>query len=140
MALFSLPRLIQGHDQSLGRHNDSEVPDRDAISEGSWWIRDDCGYGWSIVSRRRATFIALAYFLNLCPAQETYALNRMHVDLSGHPFVHNMQKPAIQLIQPPGFGHMPDPRSIPSIGQPPVDYVGYTFTKHPIEYVGQKET
>ena len=66
--------------------------------------------------------------------------NRMHVDPSGHPFVHNMQQPAIQLIQPPGFGHMPDPRSIPSIGKPPVGYVGYTFTKHPIEHVGQKET
>ena len=67
--------------------------------------------------------------------------SRMHVDPSGHPFVHNMQQPAaIQLIQPPGLSHMPDPRSIPSIGKPPVGYVGYTFTKHPIEHVGQKET
>ena len=66
--------------------------------------------------------------------------NRMHVDPSGHHFVHNTQQPAIQLIQPPGFGHMPDPRSIPTIGKPPVGYVGYTFTKHPIEHVGQKET
>ena len=66
--------------------------------------------------------------------------NRMHVDPNGHPFVHNLQQPSIQLIQPPGFGHMPDPRSVPSIGKPPVGYVGYTFTKHPIEHVGQKET
>ena len=289
VALFSLPRLSQDHDQSLGRHNDSKVPDRDAISEGSRWIRDDCGYGWSIVSRRRATFFALACLLNLCPAQETYALpaisyqdgaykgrsyygnrdliqllidrgtivgagqeqynealqaaayegyedmikplldrnadvnaqdgkygnvlqaaeygghgdivqqllregvelrsiphiakppvsyavsesnmqqhqmpphappppprvrrlgfsgihgsdnafNHMHVDPSGQPFVHNMQQPTIQLSQPPGFGPIPDPHSIPSVDKPPIGYIGYTFTKHPIKHVGQKET
>ena len=62
VALFSLPRLGQGHDQSLGRHYDSGIPDQDAFSVGYRWIREDCGYGWSIVSRKRATFIALAFF------------------------------------------------------------------------------
>ena len=67
--------------------------------------------------------------------------NRMHFDPNAHHFVHNMQQPAVQLIQPPpGYGHMLDPRSTPSNGKPPVGYVGYTFTKHPIEHVGQKET
>lgn len=74
MALFSLPRLIHDHDQSLRRHDDSGVPDLDSIPEGYRWIRDDCSYGWSVVSRRRATFIALALFLEMCPTQETYAL------------------------------------------------------------------
>lgn len=74
MALFSLPRLIHDHDQSLRRHDDSRVPDLDSIPEGYRWIRDDCSYGWSIVSRRRATIIALALFLEMCPTQETYAL------------------------------------------------------------------
>ena len=66
MALFSLPRLTQNHDQSLGPHDDAEYSDRDAIPKGCQWIRDDCGHGWSIVSRKRTTFIALAFFLNLC--------------------------------------------------------------------------
>ncbi|RSL60460.1 hypothetical protein CEP54_006784 [Fusarium duplospermum] len=30
---------------------------------GYRWVRDDCGRGWSIISGRRATFIALAFFL-----------------------------------------------------------------------------
>ena len=66
--------------------------------------------------------------------------NRMHLEPNVHPFAHNMQQPAIQLIQPQGYGHMPDPRSFPSNGKPPASYVGYTFTKHPVEHVGQKET
>ena len=203
MALFSLPRLSQGHDQSLGRHNDSEVPDRDAISEGSWWIRDDSGYGWSIVSRRRATFLALAYFLNRCPAQETYALpaisyqdgtyrgrsyhsNRDLIQLlidrgttvgagqeqynealqaAVYGGYKDMIKPLLDrnavlnapggkyrnILQAAEYGGHDDIvqqlrevqfnlHSIPSVGKPPVDYVGYTFTKHPIEDVGQKET
>ena len=76
VALFSLPKLIQGHDQSLGRHEDSEIPDRDAISEGNSWTRDNCGYGWSIVSRKRITIFALAFFLAIYRTQnyETYAM------------------------------------------------------------------
>ena len=64
-ALFSLPRLlIQSLDQSLDLHDDGGVSDQDAMSEGHRWIRDDGGRGWSIVLRRRGTFIALASFLN----------------------------------------------------------------------------
>lgn len=64
----------------------------------------------------------------------------VHLDPNGHRFEHNMQQPAIQVIQPPGYGHMPDPRSFSSNGKPPIGYVGYTFTKQSVEHVGQKET
>ena len=64
---------------------------------------------------------------------------RVHLNPSGHGFEHNMQQPAIQVIQPPGYGHMPDPRSLNN-GKPSIGYVGYTFTKHPVEHVGQRET
>ncbi|MCJ1369865.1 hypothetical protein MMC20_001077 [Loxospora ochrophaea] len=63
VALFSLPRLLQGHDQSLVSHDVGGFQDQDTISRGPRWIRDDAGYGWRIVSRRRPTFIALAFFL-----------------------------------------------------------------------------
>ena len=69
--------------------------------------------------------------------------SRLHLDPNAHHIQHNMQQPAIQLIQPNGYGHMPDPRSLPNNGKPAVGtvgYVGYTFTKHPVEHVGQKET
>ncbi|KAL6352032.1 hypothetical protein LRP88_14845 [Fusarium phalaenopsidis] len=33
---------------------------------GYRWVGDDCGRGWSIISGRRATFIALAFFLAKC--------------------------------------------------------------------------
>lgn len=66
--------------------------------------------------------------------------SRVHLEPTGHHFEHHMQQPAIQVIQPPGYGHAPDPRSIPTNGKPPIGYVGYTFTKHPVEHVGQKET
>lgn len=72
VALFSLPRLTQDLDQSLRPHDDLGVPDRDDISKGCWWIRDDCGHGWSIVSRKRTTFIALASFLKLWQAHRKY--------------------------------------------------------------------
>ena len=68
VALFSLPRLSQDHDQSLGPHDGVDIPDRDKMSRGCRWIRDDCGHGWSIVSRKRTTFIALISFLNLWQA------------------------------------------------------------------------
>ena len=245
MALFSLPRLFHDHDQPLRRHDDSGVPDLDSIPEGYRWIKDDCSYGWSVVSRRRATFIALAVFLEMCPTQETYALpaityhdgsymgrsyhgskdliqllidrgaavgagqeqynealqaaaygghgemiqplldkgaevkaqggkygnslqaanygghqyivrqlesnmqaqgfpgidfNRVHLEPAGHHSEHHMQQPTIPVIQPPDYGHTPNPRSFPTNGKPPIGYVGYTFTKHPVEHVGQKET
>lgn len=70
VALFSLPRLTQDHDQSLGPHDDVGVPDRDDMSRGCRWIRDDCGHGWSIVSLKRTTFIALASFLKLWQAHK----------------------------------------------------------------------
>ena len=64
----------------------------------------------------------------------------VQLDPNRHQFEQNMHQPHIQVIQPPGFGHMPDLRSFPSNGKPPVGYVGYIFTKQPVEHVGQKET
>lgn len=64
----------------------------------------------------------------------------VHLDPNAHHFEHNMHQPAIQVIQPPGYGHMPDPRSFPSNGKPPIRYAGYIFTKQPVEHPGQKET
>ncbi|KAM0801423.1 ankyrin repeat-containing domain protein [Usnea florida] len=64
VALFSLPRLIQDQGKSLGPQNGADFRDRDDFSMGYRWVRDDCGKGWSIVSRKRTTFSALAYFLD----------------------------------------------------------------------------
>jgi hypothetical protein len=61
VALFSLPRLNQ--DQEMDSNHVVGFPDRDAMPAGYRWVRDDCGRGWSIISGRRATFIALAFFL-----------------------------------------------------------------------------
>lgn len=61
VALFSLPRLNQ--DQEMDSNDVVGLPDRDTMSAGYRWVRDDCGRGWSIVSSRRTTFIALAFFL-----------------------------------------------------------------------------
>lgn len=65
VAPFSLPRLTQDPDKSLGPCEDGGVLDRDSISKGSRWIRDDCGSGWSVILRKRRTLIALASFLTL---------------------------------------------------------------------------
>lgn len=65
VALFSLPRLVQEKSNSLGAQDDADLRNWDNISIGCRWIRDDCGRGWSIVSRKRITFFALAYVLNL---------------------------------------------------------------------------
>ncbi|KAL1880027.1 hypothetical protein Daus18300_001390 [Diaporthe australafricana] len=62
LALFALPRLDQG--QSAGSDDVIEDdPDREALSAGHKWVRDDCGYGWSLVAARRCTFITFAWFL-----------------------------------------------------------------------------
>jgi len=63
VALFSLPRLDQ--DQDVGSNDVGGIPGRDALSKGCRWVRDDCGRGWSIISRKRTAFIAFAYFLAL---------------------------------------------------------------------------
>ncbi|KAB8252371.1 WD40-repeat-containing domain protein [Aspergillus flavus] len=63
IALFSLPRLTQ--DQDAGSEDVGVLPDRDNTSQGYRWLREDCGRGWSIISRKRSTFIAFAYFLAL---------------------------------------------------------------------------
>ena len=63
---------------------------------------------------------------------------RVHLDPHAHRFEH-MQQPNYHVIQPPDFGHLPDLR-MPSNGKPPIGYVGYIFTKHPAEHVGQRET
>ena len=66
VALFSLPRPpIEDHDQSGGRRDECGVLDRDTIIEGWKYL----GRGWSIVLRKRTTFIAFASFLNLSRAQ-----------------------------------------------------------------------
>lgn len=64
----------------------------------------------------------------------------VHLDPNRHHLEHNMHQPTIQVIQPPGYGHMPDLRTFSSNGKPPIGYVGYIFTKQSVEHVGQKET
>ena len=80
VALFSLPRLIQDQGKSIGPQNDADFGDRDDISIGWRWIRDDCGKGWSIVSRKRTTFIALAYVLNLRHALSVSRIPGSHTE------------------------------------------------------------
>ena len=46
----------------------------------------------------------------------------------------------IHVIQPPGYGHMPDPHAFSTSSKPPIGYAGYIFTKNPLEHAGQKET
>ena len=50
------------------------------------------------------------------------------------------QQPAIHVIQPSGYGFMPEPRPFSTSSKPPIGYAGYTFTKNPAEHMGQKET
>ncbi|RTE84979.1 hypothetical protein BHE90_000419 [Fusarium euwallaceae] len=45
---------------------------------GYRWVRDDCGRGWSIISGRRATFIALAFFLAGCRVGSTNSVDDEH--------------------------------------------------------------
>ncbi|KAI1502966.1 WD40-repeat-containing domain protein [Biscogniauxia marginata] len=61
VALFSLPRLNQ--EQEVDSNHAGGLPDRDAMPASYMWVRDDCGRGWTIISRRRATFITFAFFL-----------------------------------------------------------------------------
>ena len=70
VALFSLPRLTQGQD--VGSNDVGGLPDRDAMSEGCLWVREDCGHGCSIISGKRATFIAFAFFLALYRSQKEH--------------------------------------------------------------------
>ncbi|OCL13569.1 hypothetical protein AOQ84DRAFT_429336 [Glonium stellatum] len=65
IALFALPRSTEGNENSLGSKVVGGVLDQDAMSKGLRWVRDDCGRGWGIISRRRATFIARRRALNL---------------------------------------------------------------------------
>lgn len=71
VALFALPRPNQDYDGSLVS-NDGH-PDQDGMSKSFRWVRDDCGRGWSIISRRRTTFIAIASFLALSRALSVLA-------------------------------------------------------------------
>lgn len=65
----------------------------------------------------------------------------VHLEPNAHHFGHDMHKPTIQLVHPPpGYSNMPDPRSFLGNSKPPIGYIGYTFTKHPAEHPGQKET
>ncbi|KAK5999133.1 Serine/threonine-protein kinase TNNI3K [Cladobotryum mycophilum] len=61
VALFSLPRLSQ--DEDADSQGVGGVLDRDPMPSGYKWVRDDCGRGWSIISNKRATFIAFSFFL-----------------------------------------------------------------------------
>ena len=49
-------------------------------------------------------------------------------------------QPAIHIIQPPGYGHVPGPHSFSTSSKPSISYAGYTFTKGPAEHMGQQET
>lgn len=70
VALFALPRVNHDDGGSLDSNDVCGHPDQDRMSKGFRWVRDDCGRGWSIISRRRTTFIAIACFLALSRAQE----------------------------------------------------------------------
>ncbi|KAI9368519.1 WD40-repeat-containing domain protein [Aspergillus egyptiacus] len=61
VAFFSLPRLT--HDQDAGSEKAVVLQDRENMSQGYRWVREDCGRGWSVISRKRCTFFAFAYFL-----------------------------------------------------------------------------
>ncbi|KAM0798925.1 hypothetical protein BDR22DRAFT_964184 [Usnea florida] len=49
-------------------------------------------------------------------------------------------QPAIHIIQPPGYGHVPSPHSFSTSSEPSISYAGYTFTNDPAEHMGQQET
>ena len=61
VARYSLPRTVQN--PNVSSHYAGDFQDRDVLLKGYWRVRDDCGRGWSIVLRKRAIFISLAYFL-----------------------------------------------------------------------------
>ncbi|KAH0559111.1 hypothetical protein GP486_004323 [Trichoglossum hirsutum] len=65
VALFALPRSIQDHGRSLGSNDVGGFLGRDKMSKTYLWVRDDRGRGWSIISHKRATLFAFAYFLAL---------------------------------------------------------------------------
>ena len=67
IALFALPRLSHDHDQdgSAEAHHASGHSDQDTKSVHSQRGNRNYGYGWSMVLRKRAIFLALTYFSNL---------------------------------------------------------------------------
>ena len=68
VALFALPRLIQNDELSRVSHDAGGLQDQDLLSKGYRWIRNVCGSGWNIISRKRIVFSALASFLALYQA------------------------------------------------------------------------
>ncbi|RSM01593.1 hypothetical protein CEP52_008511 [Fusarium oligoseptatum] len=62
-AWFEHELLMHRNSWEIDSNHFVGLPDRDAMSAGYRWVRDDCGRGWSIISSRRATFIAMAFFL-----------------------------------------------------------------------------
>lgn len=101
IALFSLPRLDgDPEEDSVGPVG---VTDQDVLPKGTLWVREDCGRGWSIVARRRETFMALSFFLE------------MHLRLAGRP---------MRSDSPLGFSEIHLSR-----GKPSTEYGGILVTR-----------
>ena len=74
-ALFALPRRNLNENLSLATGKlVASFQDRDTLSQGFRWVREDCGRGWNIISRKRGTFIAIAYFIELYRHSMKYSL------------------------------------------------------------------
>ncbi|KAK0726730.1 hypothetical protein B0T26DRAFT_637497 [Lasiosphaeria miniovina] len=63
IALFSLPRAPPnenaGSNEVIGL-----LPDQEHVpAAGYKWVREDCGRGWSVIAKKRSTFIAFSAFL-----------------------------------------------------------------------------
>ena len=85
VALFALPKLIMDESQSLRLQNDTGFLDQIDNSIGYRWFRHDYGKGWSILSHKRGTFIALASFLKLWQLQSVFRnLNRLEKALKNN--------------------------------------------------------
>lgn len=60
-------RLIQNDEISRISYGGS-LSDQDVISKGHRWIKNGCGFGWDIISKKRIVFFAFATFLALYQA------------------------------------------------------------------------
>ena len=61
--LFSLPRIAQNEDMKSNQFGG--IADQDPMLHRHRWVREDCGRGWSIISRKRATILTLSAILGL---------------------------------------------------------------------------
>ena len=66
--------------------------------------------------------------------------DHIHLDPNGRHLEHDIHQSANQIIQLPEYKYTSNLRSFLSNSKPPIGYVGYIFTKQPVEHVGQEET